>query len=464
MLIGLKGAESKVEKRFPRFAPLYAQWLKEDEDFQRWMDRIEAEATRSNYFYNLARLNEVTKLTPKDIVSRYRAGDQTKQNLIDDLDGYLRTFTRQQKYAIARLAWAAVTSLLIHRGLLRSARDFEIKEPKSDIILPQYIPTQEEFEVMLRYARSARNRFALAFFRYSGARDGAVEDPEPMCLYHILDLNFDALAKGVVKFKHSSSCAILIYGKAQDGKIVRYQETYVGFIVPQAMHLLKEYLEERLRAGEQLKPESYLFAPERIPHFRTHDYMTRHQIARAIFAISKAAGFKLENGKAKFGPHSLRRLFYNSPQGLEDVDREALQGHIRGVKARYHGTVDEFTKAVEFMRPKYETGMRAYIGGTTEEIRKQVVIETARQQGVPEEKIEQIKRTLGLTVTAEQLREALGLSPKEKKEDKPTMTNGGKAYDALLVDENDLVQYLEVGWEVVKELSNGKVALRRPPH
>jgi hypothetical protein len=453
-----------MEKRYPRFAPLHAQWLKEDEDFRRWMDRIDGEETRSNYFYNLARLNEATKLTPKEIVARYRAEGQTKQKLIDDLDSYLRTFTRQQKYAVARLTWAAVTSLLIHRGLLRSARDFEIKQPRSEIILPQYIPTQEEFEVMLRYARSARNRFALAFFRYSGARDGAVEDPEPMRLYHILDLNFDALAKGDVEYKHSSSCAILIYGTVKNSEIVRYHETYVAFIVPQAMQLLKEYLEERLRAGEQLKPESYLFAPERRPHWRTHEYMTRHQIARAIFAISKAAGFKLENGKPKYGPHSLRRLFYNSPQGLEDVDREALQGHIKGVRARYHGTVDEFKKAVEFMRPRYEMGMRAYIGGTAEEIRKQIVIETARQQGVPEEKIAEIKRTLGLAATVDQLREALSLlSTKEKKESKSSMTNGGKAYDALLVDENDLVQYLETGWEVVSVI-NSKVAIRRPAH
>lgn len=40
----------------------------------------------------------------------------------------------------------------------------------------------------------------------------------------------------------------------------------------------------------------------------------------------------------------------------------------------------------------------------------------------------------------------------------------GKAYDALLVNEEDLVQYIETGWEVVKELSNGKIAIRRLAH
>jgi hypothetical protein len=189
-----------LEKRYPRFAGLYQQWLKEDDELRRWFDSIEAEATRNNYFYHMARLSEATKLVPKEIVVRYRAGGETRQSLLDDLSGYLKTFTRQEKYGITRLTWAAVTSLLIHRGTLAKADDFELKQPRSEIILPQYIPTQEEFEVMLRYARSARNRFALAFFRYSGGPEGAVEDPEPMRLYHILDLDFEALKRGVVEF------------------------------------------------------------------------------------------------------------------------------------------------------------------------------------------------------------------------------------------------------------------------
>jgi hypothetical protein len=36
-----------------------------------------------------------------------------------------------------------------------------------------------------------------------------------------------------------------------------------------------------------------------------------------------------------------------------------------------------------------------------------------------------------------------------------------KPYDAVLVNEEDLVQYIERGWEVITELSNGRIALRR---
>lgn len=53
--------------------------MAEDEEFRRWLDDIEAEATR-NINYHMARLYEATKLVPKEIVVRYRAGGQTREN------------------------------------------------------------------------------------------------------------------------------------------------------------------------------------------------------------------------------------------------------------------------------------------------------------------------------------------------------------------------------------------------
>jgi len=494
-----------MEKRYPRFAALYQQWLKEDEEFRRWFESLEAEATRNNYFYKMARLYEATKFVPKEIVVRYRAGGETRQSLLDDLNAYLKTFTQQGKFGIAGLTWAAVTSLLIHRGALVRAADFEVKQPRSDIIPPQYVPTQEEFETMLRYARSARNRFGLAFFRYTGARIGALTDPEPMRLYHVLDLDPEALKRGVVEFAtyqydeqkkttvripRSNSCAVLIYGSVKKGEIVRHRETYIGFLVPQAMQLLKEYLEERLRAGENLTTESYLFAPDRKPHPHRHEHLTAHQMARAVFAISKAAGYKIKvgeetkDGKAKYepkyGPHSLRRLFYNSLQGLEDVDREALQGHIRGVRARYHGTVDEIKRAIEFMRQKYEFGMRGHIGtASAEEQRKRALLDFARLQGMSDEEINNIQNTLektrGFMPTVDDLRDALRKQIEAKKrqttnkterEKHKTARNGGtplsQPFETRIVAEEELVPLLNQGFDVVRELSNGRIVVRKP--
>jgi hypothetical protein len=196
-------------------------------------------------------------------------------------------------------------------------------------------------------------------------------------------------------------------------------------------------------------------------------YVVKQQMQRVVATASKRAGFAIKRGslaEAKFTTHSLRRLFYNSLQGLEDVDHECLHGHIKSVKARYHGSVDEMTKAIELMRGKYEFGMRAYIAaGNDVEQRKRNICDYARMQGLSEEQLSGIQKTLGMAATAEQLRDAIGqfMGRGNDYEARQTLTIGGKNFNALLVNEKDLVPYLEKGWEIVKELSNGQIAIRR---
>jgi len=97
---------------------------------------------------------------------------------------------------------------------------------------------------------------------------------------------------------------------------------------------------------------------------------------------------------------------------------------------------------------------------------KKSIMQNARMLGLTEEKLEAIQRTLALPISVDALRDAIGKALKELGKTgriKPTATDGGKTYDALLVDENDLVQYLEMGWELVSVI-NSKVAIRRPTH
>lgn len=60
------------------------------------------------------------------------------------------------------------------------------------------------------------------------------------------------------------------------------------------------------------------------------------------------------------------------------------------------------------------------------------------------------------------MREALArLLRKDKEAMVTTSRDGGKPYVAMLVAEDDLVEYVEMGWEIVKELSSGQIAIRK---
>ena len=448
------------------YEALRKRWYEEDRDFRYWLDKFDSYATCSTYFSRLVRLYKNTKLTPEKIVKAYEAGGKPRQNLIDDLNAYIRQILVEKKYALAQSTWSMLVSLLTSRGVLPGADAFEIKQPQYDVIPPQYIPTQDEFDKMLRYAECARDRFLLGFLRYTGARIGAIDDPYPMRLSFILDLDFAALARGEISFKHSVSCAVLIYGDIKAGEIVRHKDTYVGFMLSHAMQLLREYLEERIREGEKLDANSYLFTAERSD---AGAYLQHRRLTTVIAEISKKAGFTTERDdkkEAKFTAHSLRRLFYNTLQGLEDVDREALQGHIRGIRARYHASVDEMSKVIEYLRGRYEFGMRALVSVTSpEEQRKRSVIDYARMQGLAEDEINKVQKDLGLSATVEELRNALTqvLSLRSKQKEARTATNGGKAYEAKVIDESELVSHVEDGWEIMRELADKKIVIRRKP-
>jgi hypothetical protein len=457
----LKPGQVKKEDRYDKL------WRETDKDYTRWMDKLNSKVSQSNYLRRMIALNEKLKLTPQSIVQAYEASGKTRKDLIDDLDAYITSEIKAGHYGTAYMTWATVVSLLRHRGVLMSAKLFEIKQPKSDIVEPQYIPTHEEYMKMLRYATCARDRFVVAFLRYSGGRIGVVDDPVPLKLANVLDLDFEALTLREIKFKHASSCAILFYAEVREDKIVRYRETYVSFMLPEAMQLLREYLEERIRKNEELTASSYLFGPER----EESEYLNHKRLSYMITELSKNAGYTIKNQEgdieAKFTAHSLRRLFYNSLQGLDDVDRECLNGRISGIRARYHGSVDELPKVVEFMRQRYEFAMRALIStATAEEQRKKSVIDYARMQGLKEEEIRKVQEAIGFSCSAEELREALAQVLETRRESKTAerAKNGGRAYEALMISDQELISYIEEGWEMIKELSNGKIVVRRRPN
>jgi hypothetical protein len=184
-------------------------------------------------------------------------------------------------------------------------------------------------------------------------------------------------------------------------------------------------------------------------------------LTRSQARVSKAAGFIRKDGKAKFTAHSLRRLFYNSLSGVDDIDREALMGHVKGVRARYYGTVDDLKRAVEFMRQKYEHGMRVVTGMTDEEIRIKALCDFADTMGLPKERITKIRiAALGHAVTIDQVKQALG----EELGHMRTATNGGtpSAYESEIISENEVLGYVNHGWEVHQRLSNNKFLIRKP--
>ena len=72
------------------------------------------------------------------------------------------------------------------------------------------------------------------------------------------------------------------------------------------------------------------------------------------------------------------------------------------------------------------------------------------------------ERELGKGLTSDEEQELLKVEI--KKIAMPQNSNNGKPYASKLVTEQELVQYIEDGWEIVRELSNGRFLIKRPNH
>jgi hypothetical protein len=77
-----------------------------------------------------------------------------------------------------------------------------------------------------------------------------------------------------------------------------------------------------------------------------------------------------------------------------------------------------------------------------------------------EERVTKIKNVLGHAVTVEQVREALG----EELGYVRSATNGGtpNAFESKIISENEVLVYVNDGWEVHQPLSDSKFLIRKP--
>lgn len=448
----------------------FEELLKTDKAFARWMRKFANEKTRSDYFQwltpfmdSLSESYDKSPMSYDKFLAKYKQEGDVRDELVDEFEAKLNE-VKKVHMGLAKGVHAATISFLKHNGAIFGAAAFEIPAPVSEEIGPEYNPNAEEFEVLLRFAQKPRDKFMIVFFGYAFPRVGAIIDPVPMTLRHVLDLDLEALGKGEVRFKHQTSCAVLIYAAFRNGgDIIRTSETYVTFMLPRAMQYLKEYLEWRIRKGENLTADGYLFKTE--SRSAPNAYLDESVACTISRRINKAAGFvktgKDKEGKdvekAKFTIHSLRRFGYNSLSGIDDVDKEALMGHVKGVRARYHGTVDELLRAVEFMRPKYEQGMKVAAGMTKEEMAMENLVNTVKSMGITDERIEQIKRIVGRPMTLDALTRELR---KDFERLAPHATDGGTRYLSKIVTREELLPLINAGWEIVKELSDGSCVLR----
>jgi hypothetical protein len=249
----------------------------------------------------------------------------------------------------------------------------------------------------------------------------------------------------------------------------KVKHRYFTFLPEEGCSYVTAYLEKRLSNGENLSPETPVIANKigyRTSEALEGQIMTTRNISRLIRAAMRP--------RFKWRPYVLRSYFATNMLLAESYGkithpyRVFLMGHKGDMEARYttnKGILPQ--ELVENMRQSFQDSSE-YLETTVKPVqdKKDMLLEMWRQQaklyGIDPMKIRiEKQRETGEELSGEGEQELL--MAEIKKITMPQSDNE-KPYSSKVVHEDDLVPFIEEGWEIVRELSENRFLLKRLNH
>jgi len=240
------------------------------------------------------------------------------------------------------------------------------------------------------------------------------------------------------------------------------RQKYFTFLINEGCTYLKEYLEQRLRLDEQLKPESPLIAHER-PRASTRKFVMTRKISHLIRKCMRKAGvYKRPYVLRAYAETQL--IIAESKGRISHPYLQFIAGHKGDIEARYStnkGRLPE--EMIEDMR-KCIQKCEPYLSTTTREIDQSTVVKEA--------KIEALK-SIAKSLLGIDLLEVKVAKEKELKrelsrdeeielfENEIQKMREGEKDPQTIVKEDELEAYLADGWQFVSVLPSQRILIRR---
>ncbi|MDH3394713.1 MAG: dynein arm light chain [Nitrosopumilus sp.] len=215
---------------------------------------------------------------------------------------------------------------------------------KDDSIYGGNVPfTTEEIQIMLETTKSIRTKALVHFIASTGIRPAALIDPV-LCLKHLEKID--------------DCYTVKIYDESKEG--------YWAFLTPEASKIMNRYLNWREAHGEDLSPESVIFARlkknrSNVDHGKQNQHVSDANLSRILNDLLIQSNIKRTKiGKNRYDKaivYGFRKRFNTILKLNNDVNSniaEKLMAHKRGLDGTYlqptrEECFAEFKKAVLFL-------------------------------------------------------------------------------------------------------------------
>jgi len=450
------------------------------ESVRQWFDGLgtTSEYTKRNYLDDLTHYCEWAKKTPDQLKQ-----ERKEQLKSDDIDVKMTAEKMLNRYANSGLkpkssmwrAIAIIKSFYAHNFIELAAKS--VKGPKRVKEKDYRSPTVDDLRRMLEGSNLRDRAILLALFQ-SGLREGSLILLQRK---HIKEM-----------FEDKAPVHIGLRAKELKGEYSGLEaHTFIG---RDAVEAIKKYLEWRERVKhEQLTDDSYLFtrldavgqpvdqqtiiwvvaqACKRagIDHFSPHDFRRAFQTnleAAGVPAnwVKKLMGHKLageENPYSIPKIEQLRESYSRAEPKLTVTQAPTQVDRFEALKSRMIALCEERKTAPEDLvkeLQKYVPGLGVVEWWKPLDQRKGIKIATEEDIAAYERAMREYEKDrLKQEILSELSPELRGII---KKGEKKSMTNGGSQFESKIVDESELMQYMNCGWEFVASVSHEKYLVRR---
>lgn len=417
--------------------------LLEDERVRRWYENLEAKSilTASVYLRGLGLYCRLEATSPNDILE--------KMNEHGFRDAFMDFVRKMEKEGYAGSYIVRFKKVLKSWGRFNGEEislDVNIKgESETPTIVNERVPSKEELARIIRKA-SSRGRVAISLMAFAGLRPESLGNYEGTDGLRIKDIKELKLGDTIEFTKTPASISV-------KSMLSKARHRYFSFIGEEGVTYVKEYLEERIRQGEDLNYDTPLLQfDQKKDYVRKNDFLRTALITRDIRDAIQGSGLKMR-------PYVLRAYFSTALDIAESKGlishpwRQFIMGHKGDIEARYSTNKRLPPDMIEEMRESYrkctkflETRVSEVSEDNAKQYLQQQLLLTA---GYKQEEIDKIDLS---EMSNEDFQQLL----RDKLLGRLT-DNGAKQ---KVIPENEIENYLQQGYEFQAVLPSGKAVMR----
>ena len=437
-----------------------------DLDVKRWFTNV-GRGSPITADVNLRRLSlfcEQNGLTPKELIALGREDKKKLEDLIQDHITKMEFEEKSPGYISGVLkgvkSWLAHNDIQVKRRIRISNRD------TTPTLEDEKVPEKDELRALLMYG-DERTSAAICLVAQSGLRLQVLGNSQGDDGLTIGDLPELKVLENHVEFIRIPTMVVV------RSSLSKANNKYFSFLPKEGCDYLAAYLNFRLSMGEKFTKKTPVIAIK--PGYRGRgwnekrnegsQFMTTRNVSRIIRDTMRP--------RFKWRPYVLRAYFDTQMLLAESHGKIAhpyrvfFMGHKGDIDARYTTNKGKLPEnLIEDMRRAFDASSE-YLETTPRSGRdkKEMLLEMWRQQatmyGIDPMRVKiEKERELGKELSLDEEQELI--MTEIRKITMPQLNNNDKPYQSKVIGEEELVPYIEDGWEIVRELSNRKFLIKRP--